>query len=105
MTSRANWFSLCPGTCGWPASAWKGPHIERREFDFLAVQCGVTLQNFFDAGTLIQHIGNQFHGDSRATIDRRTAHCLLVFNNNALRPLKPFEPLVQFLAHGLYLDQ
>jgi hypothetical protein len=53
MTSRAHRFSLCPGRRGWPTPARKSLQIQRRKCNFLAVECGITLQNFGNAGTSI----------------------------------------------------
>jgi hypothetical protein len=68
----------------------KSLHIKRSKFNFLSVQCRIAFQDLFNACTVIQHIGNKFDGDSGAAIDRRTAHCLQVFDNDALCPLKSF---------------
>ena len=105
MPSRANCFPSCPRTRSWAAPARKSLHVQTRKFNFLAIQRGITLQNFVDARTLIQHIGDKFDGDSSATIDRCATHRLWVLNNNALSSLKFFEPLIEFFAHSLYLDQ
>jgi hypothetical protein len=71
MTSRVNRFSFSPGTRSWASPAWKSLHIQGRKFNLLAVQRGIALQDFVNACTLIQHIGDEFQRDSSVPIDRR----------------------------------
>ena len=68
------------------------------------VECGIAFDDFFNGRALSQHVGDQVDGYSRATIDGCAAHCLRVFDNEALCALEFFEPFIEFFGDGLDLN-
>src|ERR1700741_2291819 len=81
MASGSDWLPLCPRTRCRTAPAGKSSQVEQSKFDSFSVEGGVALDNLFYSCALLQHVGDQVDGNSRATIDGRAAHHLRVFDD------------------------
>src|SRR5262245_21886304 len=104
MASGSGRLPLCPGTRCRAAPAGKSAQIERSKFNSFPIERGIAFDDLVNGCALFHHVSDQVHGDSRATIDGRAAHRLLVFDDQALCELEFLEPLIEFSADGLDLN-